>query len=46
MIPKLLHFIWVGDELKRPDNCIDTWRALNPDWEFLSKLEIATTVAA
>lgn len=35
MIPKLLHFIWVGDEAKRPDNCIDSWRKLNPDWNFL-----------
>jgi mannosyltransferase OCH1-like enzyme len=32
MIPKLLHFIWVGDETKRPDNCIASWRAMNPDW--------------
>lgn len=35
MIPKLLHFIWVGDETKCPTNCIDTWRALNPDYEFV-----------
>ncbi|MDV3459278.1 mannosyltransferase [Sphingomonas sp. HF-S4] len=35
MIPKLMHFIWVGDEGKCPTNCMDTWRALNPDWEFL-----------
>ena len=34
MIPKKLHFIWVGDEAKRPDNCIDTWRQLNPGWEI------------
>jgi mannosyltransferase OCH1-like enzyme len=34
MIPKLLHFIWVGDETRRPDNCIDTWRALHPDWQI------------
>ncbi|MDR6146382.1 mannosyltransferase OCH1-like enzyme [Sphingomonas sp. SORGH_AS870] len=34
MIPKRLHVIWVGDEAKRPDNCIDTWRAMHPDWEF------------
>lgn len=33
MIPKLLHFIWVGNEAKRPDNCIQSWIALNPDWE-------------
>lgn len=35
MIPKLIHFIWVGDEAKRPDNCMDSWRALNPDWNFM-----------
>lgn len=35
MIPKLIHFIWVGDESKRPDNCIETWRTMNPDWDFL-----------
>lgn len=34
MIPKILHFIWVGDETKRPDNCIDTWRTRNPGWEI------------
>ena len=32
MIPKTLHFIWVGDETRRPDNCIDTWREHHPDW--------------
>jgi mannosyltransferase OCH1-like enzyme len=35
MIPKKLHFIWVGDESKRPDNCIGTWRSLNPSWEVV-----------
>jgi mannosyltransferase OCH1-like enzyme len=35
MIPKILHFIWVGDETKRPDNCIDTWRTRNPSWEIM-----------
>lgn len=34
MIPKILHFVWVGDESKRPDNCIDTWREKNPDYEI------------
>lgn len=33
MIPKTLHFIWVGDESKRPDNCIATWKAFHPDWQ-------------
>lgn len=32
MIPRTLHIIWVGDESRRPDNCIATWRALNPGW--------------
>ena len=32
MIPKTLHIIWVGDESKRPDNCIRTWVERNPGW--------------
>jgi mannosyltransferase OCH1-like enzyme len=32
LIPKTLHIIWVGDEFKRPDNCIQTWRDHNPGW--------------
>ncbi|WP_077037167.1 glycosyltransferase family 32 protein [Pelomonas sp. KK5] len=34
MIPRTLHVIWVGDESRRPDNCIATWKAHNPDWEL------------
>ncbi|KMS53440.1 mannosyltransferase [Novosphingobium barchaimii LL02] len=34
MIPRTFHFIWVGDESKRPDNCMETWRAAHPDWRF------------
>lgn len=34
MIPKKFHFVWVGDESKRPDHCIQTWSELNPDWEL------------
>lgn len=34
MIPKKLHFVWIGDESKRPDKCIGTWRELNPDYEI------------
>ena len=33
LIPKIIHIVWVGDERKRPDNCIQTWRMLHPDWE-------------
>lgn len=32
MIPKILHTIWVGDESRRPDNCIRTWAEKNPGW--------------
>lgn len=32
MIPKKLHFVWIGDESKRPDNMINTWRDKHPDW--------------
>lgn len=32
MIPRTLHVVWVGDESRRPDNCIDSWRRHNPDW--------------
>lgn len=34
MIPKTLHIIWVGDESKRPDNCIRTWAERNPGWQL------------
>lgn len=33
-IPKVFHFIWVGDEEKRPEACFETWRRLNPDFEL------------
>jgi mannosyltransferase OCH1-like enzyme len=33
MIPKTLHVVWIGDESKRPDNCIDTWRRHHLAWE-------------
>ncbi len=35
MIPKLIHFIWVGDQSKCPTNCMESWREHNPDWEFI-----------
>jgi len=34
MIPKVIHMVWIGDESKRPDNCIDTWREMNPSYEL------------
>jgi mannosyltransferase OCH1-like enzyme len=35
MIPKTLHIIWVGNESKRPDNCIRTWIDHNPSWKVV-----------
>ncbi|MGE5980222.1 glycosyltransferase [Klebsiella aerogenes] len=32
LIPKLIHIIWIGDESKRPDAFIKTWKEKNPDW--------------
>lgn len=31
-ILRTIHMVWVGDENKRPDNCIETWWRKNPGW--------------
>jgi mannosyltransferase OCH1-like enzyme len=33
MIPKIIHQIWLGDQSKRPQKFIDTWKKMNPTWE-------------
>ena len=33
MIPKRLHFVWVGDQAKKPIAQINTWKLLNPDYQ-------------
>lgn len=33
-IPKKLHIIWIGDESRRPDEWIQTWKDNHPTWEF------------
>lgn len=33
MIPKILHFIWIGDDSKKPMDCIQTWIDKNPEYE-------------
>ncbi|EDV0264103.1 hypothetical protein YM80_004813 [Salmonella enterica subsp. salamae] len=35
LIPKIIHIIWIGDETKRPDTFINTWKYYNPDWEIM-----------
>lgn len=32
-IPKIIHQIWLGDQSKRPQEMIDTWKQMNPDWD-------------
>lgn len=34
MIPKKLHFIWIGDESKMPKECIHTWISHNSDYDY------------
>jgi mannosyltransferase OCH1-like enzyme len=34
MIPKKIHVIWIGDKAVCPWNCINTWRTMNPTYEF------------
>ena len=36
MIPKTIHFVWVGDAPKPPQvlNCIESWRRACPGWEI------------
>jgi mannosyltransferase OCH1-like enzyme len=33
-ISKTLHFIWIGDETRCPNNCIETWRDHHPGWDI------------
>lgn len=35
MIPKILHFVWVGDESKTPTSTIERWTELNPDFQVM-----------
>jgi len=32
VIPKILHFIWTGDDARRPDGLLATWVNNNPSW--------------
>lgn len=34
-IPKIIHQIWVGDQSLRPDALMQTWRELNPEFEYM-----------
>lgn len=32
-IPKVFHFVWVGDQSLEPTSCIETWKTAHPDWK-------------
>jgi mannosyltransferase OCH1-like enzyme/glycosyltransferase involved in cell wall biosynthesis len=34
-IPKIIHQLWIGDQSKRPQRLMDTWREMNPTWEYI-----------
>ena len=34
MIPRVIHQIWIGDQSKRPQKLMDTWKEKNPTWEY------------
>lgn len=33
-INKTIHIVWIGDENKIPEACIETWRIIHPEWQF------------
>jgi mannosyltransferase OCH1-like enzyme len=35
MIPKIIHFIWIGDAFKMPYKCMKTWTDKNPDYKVV-----------
>jgi len=34
MIKKVIHQIWIGDQSKRPDEMMQTWKDKHPDWDY------------
>lgn len=34
MIPKIIHQIWLGDQSKRPEKIMQTWKDKHPDWDY------------
>lgn len=34
-IPKILHFIWIGDVFKMPYKCMKTWADKNSDYKVV-----------
>ena len=34
MIPKIIHQIWLGDQTKRPNELLNSWKEKNPTWQY------------
>lgn len=34
-IVRTIHIVWVGDESRRPERCIESWVRLNPAWNVV-----------
>ncbi len=34
-IPKFIHQIWIGDQSKRPQAWLDSWKDKHPGWEYI-----------
>jgi len=41
MISRLIHQVWIGDQSKRPEKLMNTWRELNPNCEYMMWTEEA-----
>lgn len=35
-IPKIIHQLWIGDQSIRPWKLMETWKNMNPDFEYIS----------
>jgi mannosyltransferase OCH1-like enzyme len=35
MIPKIIHQIWLGDKNLKPTKLMETWKNMNPTWEYM-----------
>ena len=46
MIPKTIHTVWIGDDSKRPDNCIATLGYSRASWVRFTAREDADTLCA
>ena len=48
MIPKILHYIWFGNNPLTPlaDECLSSWKAAMPDWEIMRWDETNFDIAA